>query len=346
MKTQMIRQSILILLASFLSLSTPVQAGHFTGNGGDYIRGTFMKMGSAVLDYLRQTPQGQALVQSQHLDLDQLAATLTIEEITVIETGLKDNRGSVVDATGTPGLITLNKDAWLAHYEKERDVYYLVFHEMLRSAAVQDDNYVISASINPFPIDRKIATRLFTVVPLVDDQNLSGTIDPAQITIGGSGCTRDALGYSSDFDVERNMLELDFTDYTVAAGTPANSHLDRKSCSIAIPVKGIAGRRLMITQADLSAKLNLSENSQASVASESFLAGTTGVAYTKPTTTTADQALQGRTLIRAADGVKTPCGADTILRLNTSALVTHDGAANSVVDVDRISIFLRSEACQ
>jgi hypothetical protein len=65
-------------------------------------------------------------------------------ELEVSENELIDNRGSLVDAIGVPGRITLHKQAWMDFYRTGVDVRLLVLHELLRSQGIDDDNYVHS----------------------------------------------------------------------------------------------------------------------------------------------------------------------------------------------------------
>lgn len=65
---------------------------------------------------------------------------------------ITDSRGSRVDAQGSPGLIRLQEQRWQSYFGLGTDIYYLIFHEMLRCSGVSDDSYVISLKINPFPL--------------------------------------------------------------------------------------------------------------------------------------------------------------------------------------------------
>ncbi len=117
---------------------------HKVGNGGDYLRAQYLMIGKQVISFLEDTVDGHQLTLSRGLNLDSLKSILDITKLAVVDDLLIDNTGSVVDAIGVPDLVILNSDSWKEHFEKERNIYYLVFHEMLRAAAVNDDNYVIS----------------------------------------------------------------------------------------------------------------------------------------------------------------------------------------------------------
>lgn len=90
----------------FLLTSTSWSA-HKVGNGGDYIRGTYIRMGDAIVDYLQNTEQGQLLVKNNKLDINDLDSSLDIEKIAVSDQVLRDNSGSVVEAIGVPEIKSL-----------------------------------------------------------------------------------------------------------------------------------------------------------------------------------------------------------------------------------------------
>lgn len=57
---------------------------------------------------------------------------------------LIDNRGSLVDAIGIPGSITLNQEAWMNFYRQGTDTRLLVLHELMRAQGINDDAFVHS----------------------------------------------------------------------------------------------------------------------------------------------------------------------------------------------------------
>jgi len=345
----MIRKKKVSLILAGLTLALGAAwAGHRHGNGGDHARATFLKLGHAVVDVLEQTNQGQELVKLHDLDTVLLRDQLTINVVSTVQGILIDNGGSVVEAIGEPGKIILSSDAWLQHFEKEQDVYYLVFHEMLRAVGVNDDDYVISKALNPFPAIKRVNTRLTSVYPLLGDDLLKDVIDPSKIGFGGTGCQRDDLTATMyDFDEERNLLELRFRKYGVTA--VGDVGYARKNCAIVIPVKARAGKRIVITQVDFTAKVALpvdeTETGFARISLEAFLAGQTGPVLSKRLIGNAQVSQAGRLLIRKSDAVKTNCGESALLRLNSTALVMNANGDYAVVDPDRISVFLGVEDC-
>ncbi len=111
------------ILSALIILSQATFAGHFVGNGGDHLRATYIRMGDAVIDFLKETDQGSAIVKKAQLNVGDLDASLDIAKISVTNNTLRDNGGSVVEAIGVPGSVTLNQEAWANHFESELDVY-------------------------------------------------------------------------------------------------------------------------------------------------------------------------------------------------------------------------------
>jgi hypothetical protein len=79
----------------------------------------------------------------------ELESVLAAGMITVVKEELKDNGGSLVDAIGEPGKVTLSEERWMTFLREGRDVRLLVLHELLRMAGVNDDNYRMSRRMIP-----------------------------------------------------------------------------------------------------------------------------------------------------------------------------------------------------
>lgn len=312
--------SILFIYAPLLS-----QAGHFTGNGGDHVRGMFLKLGEAVVSFLNETEEGKKLLLDHNLSIDALKKILTIEYVSAIEAPLIDNGGSNVDAIGEKGKILLNKNRWTEHLEKERDVYYLVLHELLRAIEVNDDNYIISKAILPFPTSRKINTKITPVYPLIATERLDQIFKLEQIKLNGSGCSLQTLGTRFDFDKESNQLDISFEEYGLFLKKEGSEIVSRKNCALAIPVRLPKNSRLIVTQMDLSANLDLAKDSQLQFGAEVFFAGETNLRLTQ-LVSGKDQSQKGRTLLRRNQVLKSACGGEGNFRANTFAELARSSA--------------------
>ncbi len=339
-----------LLVASILTagiatiLASPIAlAGHRVGNGGDHIRATFIRMGEAVISFLDTTEQGQALVKANNLDTKLLAETLDIEKISVTDDVLRDSSGSVVEAIGVPGHVDLNKESWFNHFEKSRDVYYFVFHEMLRSAGVNDDNYLISKGLQPFPTSLRIESKVVPTLPLIAQDNLSNVFDLQNVTLGGSGCGQNTPT-RVEFNYERNILEISTQNYR--AEIDPSRGLDRKTCMLAIPVKVPKSKRLVISQIDLLGKIDIVGATSAQLKFEAFMASTSAVAKTRTFTTDSQAPLFGKTLTRRTEVLKTKCGTNDIVRLNSSALIKGQPTGFESLSVEQIALSLNLEDCK
>jgi len=339
--------AILSALTSLALMPSPAWCGNVAGNGGDHTRAMFIKMGSAVIDYLDTTQEGQAVVNQNQLNLGRLSGSLNAEKILVVEGSLVDWGGSAADATGTPDKITLRKEVWMDHFEKQRDVYYLVFHEMLRSASYVDDSYVISKALNPFPASKQVMTRITPLVPLVGDDLISPYVMAGSIAMGGTGCPNGKLGTSADFDSERNILDVSFLNYVARSGVNGLT-LDRKACQFSIPVALPAGKRLVVTQMDVVGQADLAPGATASIRSEAFLGGTTETPHLRPVVPTSTDRLTGRVLIRRTDVLRSRCGGADLIRFNTSVDLSSGVAPDAkpnLIGTERISFYFRLESC-
>ncbi|MBF0363184.1 MAG: DUF4360 domain-containing protein [Oligoflexia bacterium] len=316
--------------------------GHDVNNGGDHVRATFIRMGEAVLTYLTSTDAGMKLLIDYDLDYEGLKSTLTIGVIGVTQGPLIDNNGSIVDALGIPGKILLDHDKFFEHFEKDRDVYYLVFHEMLRAIAVNDDDYVISKAINPFIPGMRITTHIATKYPLLGDQLLSTIVLASEITINGSGCSSKTNTYYADFDFERNILDISFKRYLLGNGS---STMYRKNCALSIPVELPANKRLVVSQIDMSEKLDLSDAGVVvSMQYEAFLSGQSAPVSKKEFISTVPE-LHGKLLLRRNDVLTSSCGGKDLLRINTSSMMKTATTNINTAEVERITLYFKVEEC-
>jgi len=340
---------MLVSLLLFVSTNLLAFRGHGEGNGGDHVRATFIKAGEVVLNYLVASEQGLQLLIDHKLDLEGLRQTLSIDVITTESGPIWDNGGALVDAIGAPGKIILDRDRWFEHFEKDRDIYYLVFHEMLRAAAINDDNYVISQYLNPLQVGFKIVTHIGDKFLLIDDELLASVINSEEIAINGTGCPQGHAGSAAifaDFDYERNILDIYPKNYMLKNGISGSSTILRKSCSLAIPIKVPANTRLVISQIDIGQKFDLAtEGEFSNLKLEAFTAGAHAPTMSKRVVATND-GLQGRSLLRRNEVLVSKCGAQDILRINTSFMLgVLDEESSSWASVDRITLYLKLESC-
>ncbi|HEY8271862.1 MAG TPA: DUF4360 domain-containing protein [Pseudobdellovibrionaceae bacterium] len=341
-----LHQLVISCVILSLSLSAQASVGHVTGNGGDHVRGMFLKMGEAVVSFLQQTQEGQKLLLDNHMDPQSLQKLLDIQTVSVSETSLVDNGGSDVDAIGEKGKIVLQKNRWMEHLEKERDVYYLVFHELLRALVINDDNYVISKSLLPFPKERRLTTRINPLYPLIDSERLDKVFLLEQLTVNGSGCPLNQYGTRVDFDRESNQLDISFEEYNLPLKKESPELVARKSCSLAIPTELPPNTRLIVTQMDLTANLDLSKNSDLDFGGEVFFAGENGLRMTQ-SVSGKDTAQKGRSLLRRNEVLKSACGGKGIFRVNTNGTLKRQNSADqTLAALGDFKLSFKLESCQ
>jgi hypothetical protein len=337
-----------VLTASALSFRA--DAGHRMGNGGDYIRATFMQMGGAVVDYLKTTPEGRALVQDNRLDTDALADTLSIDVVKVSDVPLLDNGNSQVDAIGEPDSITLSHDAWFEHFERDRDVYFLVLHEMLRAKGIDDDNYVISGSLRPFPETHRIVTSIGADTPLLPGDDVGAYVDLDSLAVTGAGCPS-GFGAMVDFDPTRNVVGLRLTDFAVFDAPGLSIIEGRKACTISLGMRALpSGKRLVATQIDASAEVDLQKRGSFTISSNAWFSGSAGDGARSKTVSANGRPVAGRLLQRIAGAtvLASACGsAGRPLNLSVSGRVSRAGSANAVHGrVLGAAIYLRLDDCE
>lgn len=101
-----------------------------------------------VETYFRETA-GQILEQLPAQQRSTLSTSLRSGVVEVVERELVDNGGSLVDALGIRGKVTLSYDRWMSFIREGRDVRLLILHELLRMNGQNDDGYAISRILLP-----------------------------------------------------------------------------------------------------------------------------------------------------------------------------------------------------
>lgn len=342
--TKMIQILALSLLVSANALA---RGGGADIGGGDTVRAFFLNAGDAVMSYLTTTPEGQKLVASEGLKIESLEKSLDVNIIKVVDEALIDRTGSLVDALGESGQITLNKLNWAQYIEHESDVYFLVFHEMLRENGINDDNYVISKSLREFPENLKIKKSLISKKDLIAQDNLSGIIQKEKIIFGGTGCTLDSAKTFTRFDSATNQFEI-FPNEMAAVVGANRLTMDRKGCSIAIPYRAQAGKKIIITQIDISGDVDLEKQKVAKITVETFAVGGKAKTQVKDINSGANE-LSAGFLVRENLTAETTCGGEGILRLNSNLLlqdaVKKNAAKTSYAKVSRVALSLKAIDC-
>jgi hypothetical protein len=135
---------------------------------------------------------------------------------------------------------------------------------------------------------------------------------------GGNGCPANSASVTLSDD--KKSLTLIFDQFIVEAGG-MNKTIERKSCNIAIPVKIPQGFSVSVVNVDYRGYVALPSQATARLSAEYFLAGSVGPRFDKVFSGKTDTDYTFKNDIGIQAQVWSPCGADTILRVNAAMLV-------------------------
>lgn len=135
---------------------------------------------------------------------------------------------------------------------------------------------------------------------------------------GGNGCPANSASVTLSEDAK--SLSIIFDQFIVEAGG-MNKTIERKSCNIAIPVHVPQGLSVSVIDVDYRGYVSLPVQASARLTAEYFLAGSRGPIFDKTFLGKTDTDYTFRNEIGIQAQVWSPCGADTILRVNAAMLV-------------------------
>lgn len=135
---------------------------------------------------------------------------------------------------------------------------------------------------------------------------------------GGNGCPANTASVTLSED--KKSLTLIFDQFIVEAGG-MNKTTERKTCNIAIPVHVPQGYSVSIVNVDYRGYVSLPGQASARLTAEYFLAGSLGPRFDKTFVGRTDTDYTFKNDIGIQAQVWSPCGADTILRVNAAMLV-------------------------
>ncbi len=150
----------------------------------------------------------------------------------------------------------------------------------------------------------------------------AGDIELGEPQYGGTGCPAGTAGIALSPD--QKSISILFDQYVVEAG--GSKTLDRKNCNIAIPVHVPSGYSVSVFAIDYRGFVGLPSGARAQLNVNYFLAGQgRGVSSSKTFRgpNNDDYLTTDRLGLEAI--VWSGCGADTILRANTSMMVQTNG---------------------
>lgn len=159
---------------------------------------------------------------------------------------------------------------------------------------------------------------VFVFLSLASQVSLADGLQLGEPQYGGTGCP--AGSASVALSPDQSALSILFDQYVVEAG--GRKSFDRKNCNIAIPVRVPQGYSVSVFAIDYRGFTGLPSGARAQLSVNYFLAGGgSGVRTTKTFygPSSSDYLKSDRLGMEAI--VWSACGADTILRANTTMLV-------------------------
>lgn len=154
-------------------------------------------------------------------------------------------------------------------------------------------------------------------------------------TYGGTGCPQGTA--SVTLSPDGSTLAVIYDQYAVNAGggSPA---IARASCNLAIPVNIPNGFNISIVGIDYRGFNALDAGASSNFRVEYFFSGSSGPVFNQPFAGGLVDDFTIHNNIGFASLVWSPCGADVILRVNSSILAQAPGAATAYVSVDSTDV--------
>jgi hypothetical protein len=157
-----------------------------------------------------------------------------------------------------------------------------------------------------------------------------------RLSYGGNGCPAGSITYS--YAPSSHELVLNYNKFSTRSGGATRKSLDRKTCSLAIPVRVPAGYQMaLVTESEGRAIVR--QNGRATLNMETFYAGSTGIKKTKTYTAGQHYVSIGDSANRMA---WSPCGQSTNLRMNLSAVTQRDAS----LQLEHLNFQLFFRACR
>lgn len=139
-----------------------------------------------------------------------------------------------------------------------------------------------------------------------------------QPAYGGTGCPSGTASVTVSPD--QSALSILFDSYITESGSATGRAVDRKSCNISIPVSVPSGYSVAVFQVDYRGYNLVPRGGMAKFDAEYFWAGARGPRVSRTYTGPTNDNFSISDSLVATTMVWSPCGADVILRTNTSLM--------------------------
>lgn len=159
-------------------------------------------------------------------------------------------------------------------------------------------------------------------------------------TYGGSGCPAGTAALNLTEDGK--SLSVIFDQFTVNAGAATNQQVDRKACSLAIPVHLPQGYSISVYQVDFRGYSYIPSGGLGRFRAESTFDGNLGAISNKSFVGPVDKNFLVSQEIEAESEIWSRCGEDVQMRINTSIMArTNSRMDDTLIGVDSTDV--RSE---
>ena len=160
-----------------------------------------------------------------------------------------------------------------------------------------------------------------------------------QLSFGGNGCPQGTV--SATLGTNKKSLGILFEKYQVAVGRPTGKSFDRKTCNLAIPIHVPQGQSVSILATGYRGFIHLPVGATAVFNAENFFAGGRGPIFKRSFSGLSNRSFSITNQLTADAVVWSGCGADVILRTNSSIRLSTpaDREANASVKLSAAIVY-------
>ena len=179
-----------------------------------------------------------------------------------------------------------------------------------------------------------IIVTLFT--SLLSTLAMADTLRLGMPGYGGNGCPGGTA--SATLSPDGSALSIIFDNFIAEAGGYTGKTMDRKACNISIPVHVPGGMSISFFQIDYRGFLSLPYGSYATFNVAYFFAGGYGPTFNRVFNGGTEDNYLINNDLNAMANVWSPCGADTLLRVNANMRVNTSNGRSASATVDSADI--------
>jgi len=169
------------------------------------------------------------------------------------------------------------------------------------------------------------------------DPRLAAALRMEDAIVGGAACPAGSFTLALT-----NAGKVEIKTAAFNSEVSAEHRLERKACTLAIPLQLAENERLVIQAVTLTGSSSLREKATAVIDLNAFTGATTG----NPVRKILEEGQEAAFTVEG-ESQQTDCGARSLLRLNASTTLQAKGQAEtSTIAVEGVSLTLKIEACE